>query len=255
MTTDMIPKTATVIAGQLPSLAKALSVARDRCRAASKDATNTFHKYEYASAEEVIATAVDALDGSGLAVIPVSERMVILATSPQVTYALDRTLLLAHASGETCPIEVSGWPIIPERGRPLDKAYATALTSSLAYKLRDLLQMPRGNQFDDDVSAADDRQTPVVVPHPQQQTQQAAKAQPAVSPEPPKQIGNRILDRALAFQGRLMDAGLCEDGQLFDFLEDTLGQGWVTESPEEIGKTCKFFEQQQRQRQTIEQNA
>ncbi len=44
------------------------------------------------------------------------------------------------------------WPIVPERGRPLDKAIASAKTSSLGYLLRDLMVAPRvlpGDDMDD----------------------------------------------------------------------------------------------------------
>lgn len=146
--------------GSCPNLSAALASARDRCKGASKDAKNTHHGYKYASADEVIATASAALDGSGLCIVPIKEELTVVGSGNLAFYALHRLLVLSHSSGECTPLEVRGWPVIPERGRPLDKAYAIALTSSLAYKLRDLLQMPRGEQYDD-VSAQNDHLTPV----------------------------------------------------------------------------------------------
>ena len=144
-----------------PKLTAALASARDRCKAASKDARNVHHNYAYASADAVIATASDAMAESGLALIPVREEMAIMGTAQLSWYVLHRTLILTHSSGEFLPLEIRGFPIVVERGRPLDKAYLIALTSSLAYKLRDLLQMPRGTNSD--VAAQDDTQTPIAV--------------------------------------------------------------------------------------------
>lgn len=139
-----------------PKLSEALAAARDRCKAATKDSENAFHHYKYASADEVISTACEALRGSGLALIPVGEELTIVQAGARTFYALNRSLVLSHSSGEFTPLEVRGWPVIEERGRPLDKAYAVALTTSLAYKLRDLLQMPRGEQFGE-MDQRDDR--------------------------------------------------------------------------------------------------
>jgi len=133
-----------------PNLSQALSLARDRCKMAAKGSYNAFHKYAYASADEVITTAKEALEGTGLAIIPQVQEMTVLGSGNAALYALNRTIFLSHASGEFIPLSVIGWPVVPERGKPLDKAFATALTNSLSYLLRDLLQMPRGAEVDMD---------------------------------------------------------------------------------------------------------
>jgi hypothetical protein len=46
------------------------------------------------------------------------------------------------------------WPFAEEKGRPLDKALAGALTSSLGYWLRSLLLVPRD---DEEMDKRDDR--------------------------------------------------------------------------------------------------
>lgn len=129
-------------------LSAALATARDRCKMAAKGSYNSFHKYAYASADEIILTAKESLEGTGLAIIPQKQRMSVLALGNKAVYTLDRTIFLSHASGEFVPLTVEGWPVIPDNGRPLDKALATALTTSMAYLLRDLLQMPRGESED-----------------------------------------------------------------------------------------------------------
>jgi hypothetical protein len=142
------PVAAPVAPTACPNLSKALGEARDRCRMALKDKRNEFHKYDYASADGIIQTARDAMHGTGLALIPQAQELTLLAAGNVVMHALNRTLLLSHSSGEFVPLSIRGWPVVPERGRPLDKAFAVALTTSLSYLLRDLLQMPRGDEAD-----------------------------------------------------------------------------------------------------------
>lgn len=178
-----------------PKLATALAAARDRCKAASKDAENKHHGYKYASADEVIATASEALAGSGLALIPQSEELLVLGAGSFAYYGLHRLLLLSHSSGEFVALHVRGWPVVMERGRPLDKAYAIALTTSLAYKLRDLLQMPRGTG--DDVAAQDDTRTPI----PQTDEGPPWREAAASAPEEPSTLEQS--DRIADLVGRL----------------------------------------------------
>lgn len=148
-----------------PKLSEALALARDRCKMAHKDKTNSFHKYSYASADEVIQTAKDALAGTGLAIIPQVQELTVLGAGNVALYALNRTIFLSHSSGEFVPLSVRGWPVIQEKGKPLDKAFAVALTTSLSYLLRDLLQMPRGD--DADMNARNDQRVkPLPVPAP-----------------------------------------------------------------------------------------
>src|SRR5262245_39322535 len=70
-------------------LGEALSAVRDRCKAADKDSWNDYHKYHYASAEGILTEANRALEGSGLAVIPLRERLVALDCGNVTVYALD----------------------------------------------------------------------------------------------------------------------------------------------------------------------
>lgn len=171
-----------------PSLSKALALARDRCKSAAKDSRNSYYNYDYASADGVIQTAREAMAGLELALIPVCEELTTLQGGNQTFFSLNRLLVLSHSSGESVPLEIRGWPVIPEKGRPLDKAYAAALSSSLSYKLRDLLQMPRG--IEEDISARDDRQTPPLghaAPAPAPTSQPTPAAQPVADPnhQPP----------------------------------------------------------------------
>ena len=130
----------------------ALAMAQAEASAVGKRSRNEHHRYSYASSEDVIAEAREALSACGLAFVCVSaaceamcdiesidgEGVVRRATQWQARCHY----LLVHSSGESLAIE-SATPILPEKGRPLDKALATAKTYDLAYTLRSVLLLPR----------------------------------------------------------------------------------------------------------------
>ena len=130
-----------------PKLDAAIVAAQARAVTVKKDATNSFQRYDYASAEAIIRAGVDALSSEGVAVVPGSMEL-------QDGAILRREWLMIHKSGETRSA-VQDWPVVPGKGRPLDKAYAGALTSSFAYFLRDLLCMDRVAPGDDDLHRED----------------------------------------------------------------------------------------------------
>ena len=127
------------------ALCDALAAACARVKAAPKDATNSFHHYNYASAECVIRTAREALAESGLSLGPV--RAQVDRPGGDGPDILRRTIRITHRLGAYEDREFC-WPIVPEKGRPYDKAFASADTTGLAYFLRDLLLMPRVDEGD-----------------------------------------------------------------------------------------------------------
>ena len=134
------------------SLNEALLVAQQQLQAVGKDSKNSFHKYNYTSSEGMISACRSALHYAGLVVT--RTRWTI---DPAVTEfgCLNSRFHVSHpASGGEITDEVM-WPIVPEKGRPYDKAVAGALTTSLNYFLRDLLQVPREEETMDN---RDDRQ-------------------------------------------------------------------------------------------------
>jgi hypothetical protein len=137
------------------ALAEALAKARDECKAAHHDRYNAHQKFDYASAESVLLAAGAAMDKSGLSLVPMVQEMAALNCGNKAVFTLNRKMLLVHSSGESLPLELKGWPVVEGNGRPLDKAFAIALTSSLAYLYRDLLQMPRVKP-EDDLAGRDD---------------------------------------------------------------------------------------------------
>lgn len=141
------------------NVAAALATARDRCAAVEKGARNAFQKYDYASADAIIGAAKDAMNETGLLVIPLPAELHVSGSGQLAFYEMRRRVVLAHASGESIELPMLHWPVIPEKGRPLDKAFAIAITTSLAYFLRDLLSMTRVDASDD-MSGRNDQHAP-----------------------------------------------------------------------------------------------
>ena len=156
--TSEVAATYIIHGSQESALAKALSTARDKCMTATKDSKNTFHRYSYASADEVIDVAKTALEGTGLSLVPTCPKIKVSGSGNMAFYALVRKFILIHTSGEVLPLGEIEWPVIPDKGKPLDKALAIAITSSLSYLYRDLLAMPRGTG--DGMDNRDDRGAP-----------------------------------------------------------------------------------------------
>lgn len=169
-----------------PALAKALVAAQKRVSHVGKDAKNEFHNYKYASSEAVIDEASGALSEEGLAFLPLR----IERDPAQVEHVwtgegedawistprrMRAVYLLLHESGEQFEFE-SSMPVIPEKGRPEDKAEFGARTENLAYALRDLLLIPRLGEG----GASGRNDTDDKGPRPPKQ------AQPPKQSEPPK---------------------------------------------------------------------
>jgi hypothetical protein len=143
-----------VLAG-LPELAKGLLAAIAQCKPVPKGARNDFHKYAYAEADAIIEEGRAALLAGGCALLPVSASLNGSEREGPDRFELVRVFVLIHSSGQAVPLQVT-WPVVPDRGRPLDKATAAADTLSLAYLLRDLLLMNRVDPADD-VAGRQDR--------------------------------------------------------------------------------------------------
>ena len=168
------------VVAQSASIAKfaaALVKAQQAARSVEKDSSNSFHRYKYASAEAIIDEARGALVSAGIACLSTGWTFVATAAtdrSPPVVskdgkpspVAVGRVFVqyrVLHESGEWMQFEAST-PVIPESGRPEDKAEATALTYNAGYFLRGLLMLPRveeGSQVDERDDRHHVRQMPV----------------------------------------------------------------------------------------------
>jgi hypothetical protein len=156
-------------------LAAALATARERCKAAAKDRRNEYQKYDYASSESIITEAAEALKSTGLSPVLTSPRLHVAGSGNMAIYTLTRHIHLIHTSGESVYMDELEWPVLPDKGRPPDKAFAIAITTSLAYFLRDLLLMPRGAQDDMDAHTEE----PSAAPAPTEERKPAETPAPA----------------------------------------------------------------------------
>ena len=122
------------------SLAGALLVAQASINGVGKDARNQFHKYSYTSAEGMIAACRQALHGAGLVFSRIGWEL-----SPDGQTVASEFLLQHPASNSVMSFQCP-WLVVVEKGRPVDKALAGALTTSMGYFLRDLLLLPREDE-------------------------------------------------------------------------------------------------------------
>jgi hypothetical protein len=135
------------------SIATALAKAQAKVTRVGKDGTNTFHRYRYTSAEMIIESAIGVMGSEGLALAQYGWD--VTAAVGEMPARIVVRYALTHVSGESWEMPPSSTPVIPEKGRPWDKAEAAALTYSLGYTLRGLLKIPRADP-DDDVDQRDD---------------------------------------------------------------------------------------------------
>lgn len=105
-------------------------------------------RYAYVSADQMVTECRKALHAAGLILLRESYSV---QSSPETGTVLFSNYLLVHAaSGLSVSSSQSPWFIIEAQGRPLDKALAGALTTSLSYFLRDLLLVPREDEAEMD---------------------------------------------------------------------------------------------------------
>ena len=169
------------------NLASALLAAQRALPSVGKDAKNSFHHYAYTSAEGMISACREALHGAGLTLRRAGWKF---DGTPDGGLLTSQFILSHGASGEQATDETM-WIVVPEKGRPLDKALAGALTSSLGYYLRDLLLVPREDETEmdrrDDRTYEPRKSTPAPArpaPGPRQTAQEAPQAAPAARTAP-----------------------------------------------------------------------
>lgn len=143
----------------LAPLAAALAAARKSAPTIAKLGSNDAHNFKYAQGEDVIEACRAVLAANGLSLFPVR----LAAREPTKSesiglegkagrYGVPHSILcgsywLLHESGARVDLYFET-PIVPERGRPLDKATFAAETEQLAYAHRDVLGAKRGTTLD-----------------------------------------------------------------------------------------------------------
>tara|TARA_R100001594_G_scaffold71251_2_gene105827 strand:+ start:2732 stop:3454 length:723 start_codon:yes stop_codon:yes gene_type:complete len=126
-------------------LVAALHAAQWRAKRIDKDSKNTFSNYDYTSAESMMSMWTELSGEHGLSLFPLELNIRYTPGDPPT---LVTTWLLSHLCGEDRTLTME-WPVVTGKGKPLDKAIASARTSSLGYLIRDLLIAPRVNPTDD----------------------------------------------------------------------------------------------------------
>lgn len=107
----------------------------------TKDSRVAFgnQRYAYTSAEDMIAACREAMLAAGLCLTRHYE-----IRHTEVGAFVDSTFVMHTEDGGSVVMGVKiPWPIVETNGKGEDKSLATALTSSLGYFLRDLLQVPK----------------------------------------------------------------------------------------------------------------
>ena len=98
--------------------------------------------YSYTSTEAIMAHGTAVLGRHGLAFLPTASSL--QATGEQKPpFVLVRSWLLIHPESGGTLAMTQDWPVVPGKGRDLDKAVAAADTASYGYVLRDMLMLPR----------------------------------------------------------------------------------------------------------------
>tara|TARA_Y100001963_G_scaffold141575_1_gene209937 strand:+ start:619 stop:1311 length:693 start_codon:yes stop_codon:yes gene_type:complete len=123
------------------TLATALAAAQASADRIDKDSRNDFARYDYTSAEALMSMWTKIGEAHGLSLYPAALNI--------EGGNLRTCWILEHAeSGGAREIRMD-WPIVEAKGKPMDKAVASARTSSLGYLIRDLLIAPRVHPTDD----------------------------------------------------------------------------------------------------------
>jgi len=131
------------------NVSAALVNAQLRMKAVGKDATVSFgNKYAYVSAEAMIGACREALNSSGLALVRSGVRFIEGNETRADMIVCEYQLI--HLSGEMLAFADIPWVVLEMNGRPMDKALAGALTTSLSYFLRDLLLVPKCDESEID---------------------------------------------------------------------------------------------------------
>ena len=157
-------------------IAAAIVQAQIACAAAIKDGTNKHHDYGYASAEQRITLGKAALNSAGLALLPFS-----WARIPGEPYdVMMIRWLLVHESGPSLELQTQT-AVIPQGGRPMDKAEATAQTYATGYLYRLVCAIPNSDKSED-VDQRDDTKHQEPTPRPRRETRPKATASNGLTP-------------------------------------------------------------------------
>lgn len=204
-----------------PTLSQALARAQASADRIVKDSTNQFARFDYTSAESLMEMWTKIGETHGLTLYPAA--LNIEGDNLRTCWILE------HADSEATREIRMDWPIVEAKGKPRDKAVASARTSSLGYLIRDLLVAPRVHPTDD-------------MDHPRWSQPEKKAAPPAPAPRkkaPQKPVKASAPSESAKPQtwaskhaGRLLAAGLTPEeaeGVAYRIKGETIDESWTDE--------------------------
>lgn len=195
-------------------LARKIAGAYEAIRPVDKDGYNQFHKYKFATAEDIYRSCRQGLKAVGLAILP---QMRTITETIETSKDGKRTIYLRVQMDFVLMDAETGYrAVIPWAGEVAetggDKAINKALTSALKYLLRTVFLMPTDGEDDPDGSSnerpggngraqqrpsAGQRQQPKPEAQPQPQatahaSEPTAEAAPKPAPTPPAKLSENV---------------------------------------------------------------
>lgn len=131
------------------ALYAAIAEAQSVLHGVEKSSRNDYHKYKYASAEDMMQAATEAMGPNGLALICTGHTL----ADGMVT----ASYVLTHREGGSMTLGPYSITAHPDKARPMDKAISTALTYLQAYTLRGVFNIPRVEEGSERDSTDDQR--------------------------------------------------------------------------------------------------
>tara|TARA_R110002167_G_scaffold63758_1_gene180139 strand:+ start:291 stop:812 length:522 start_codon:yes stop_codon:yes gene_type:complete len=128
-------------------IADRLQAAQKHATAVEKGSRNDFAKYDYASAEEIIGHVRPLFSEHGLGVFRIGWEPLrwVVTNDGEAAHKVKVWFQITAAGCQESWITSVIWPVVVTKGRPEDKAEASALTDATKYWLLGILLLPRAD--------------------------------------------------------------------------------------------------------------
>jgi|6_EtaG_2_1085325.scaffolds.fasta_scaffold02767_14 hypothetical protein len=203
------------------TLSAALAAAQAMATRIDKDGRNDFQRYDYTSAENMMQLWTEIAGSQGLSLYP--------ARSQVKGELLKCRWILEHGPTGAGREIRRDEPIVVSKGKPLDKAIASARTTGLGYLIRDLLIVPRVHPTDDmdhpRWSQPEKKAAPPAPAPRKRSPQKPAKASAPAESAKPQTWASKHAERLLA-------AGLTPEeaeGVAYRIRGETIDESWTDE--------------------------
>lgn len=173
----------------IAEIAKAIASVMKTVDPVAKRGTNEFHRYQYATAADLVHALQKPMAEAGLIVVHSEAARAVNDGLLEVTFDFH----IAHVSGAVWPHPIKATGIAAARvknGGPDDKAWNKCLTAAHKYFLVTLFKVPTGDFPDADADGD--------VPQPERKTSDKVAQRPAPNATPPDK---QIVEAAIASIG------------------------------------------------------